>query len=140
MRNSIFVYQPDYSAKLQEEQNKKKRSEAVSGKFEHLRKDLDPKKLKVRSSTIAWARTIPSDLRPRALVMKFPRIANSLAEAWEHPKLFEMRLRELVHDDRGGRNGFPFDVVQDLANLQTYFNQQRSAPAQDVWADAMKKR
>jgi hypothetical protein len=142
MRNSIFVYYPDYSAKLQEQEQAKlqeKKSGPALPKFDHLRKDLDARHLKVRRSTIAWARSIPSTFRPRVLVIKYPRIANSLAEAWQHPRMFERQLRALMHDDRGGRKGFPFDVVQDLANLQSYFEQQNKAPGQDVWAAANKK-
>jgi hypothetical protein len=137
MRNSIFVYQPDYSAKLQEHQQQQKKQveqERASNKFDHLRKDLDAKHLKVKRSTIEWARSIPSALRPRALVINYPRIANSLAEAWKNPRLFERQLRALMHDDRGGRKGFGFDVVQDLANLSTYFQQLHKPAAQDVWA------
>lgn len=87
----------------------------------------------VLPETIKWARDIPSELRPRAMVIKFPRIANALADAWSRPKLFNMLLCQLMLDDRGGRQGFPFDVLQDLANLRVYFDSQYKHPGTDVW-------
>lgn len=87
----------------------------------------------VLPQTIKWARSIPSELRPRALVIKFPRIANAMADAWTHPNLFNMLLCQLMLDDRGGRQGFPFDVLQDLANLRVYFDSRYKHPGTDVW-------
>lgn len=87
----------------------------------------------VLGGTIKWARSIPSDLRPRALVIKFPRIANALADSWSQPKLFNMLLCQLMLDDRGGRQGFPFDVLQDLANLRVHFDSQYKHPGTDIW-------
>lgn len=87
----------------------------------------------ILGATIKWARAIPSELRPRALVIKFPRIANAMAGAWSNPRLFNMLLCQLMLDDRGGRQGFPFDVLQDLANLRVYFDSQYKHPGTDIW-------
>ena len=88
----------------------------------------------VLGATIKWARSIPSELRPRALVIKFPRIANAMADAWSNPQLFNMLLCQLMLDDRGGRQGFPFDVLKDLANLRVYFDSRYKYPGTDVWS------
>lgn len=87
----------------------------------------------VLPQTIKWARAIPSELRPRALAIQFPRIANALADVWSQPSLFNMLLCQLMLDDRGGRQGFPFDVLQDLANLRMHFDTRYKHPGTDVW-------
>ncbi len=89
--------------------------------YEEMRKPEDPRDNRVRSSTIKWARSIPSALRPRALVIQFPRLANTLADVWCQPKVFQMLLCQLMVDDRGGRQGFPLEVKRDLAKLRIYF-------------------
>jgi hypothetical protein len=90
----------------------------------------------VLPKTIKWARSIPSDLRPRALVIKFPRIANAMADIWSQPRLFNILLCQLMLDDRGERDGFPLDVLQDLANLRVHFDSRYKHPGTDVWCSA----
>jgi hypothetical protein len=129
MRNSIFVYPKPAERKIES-------GKLVSGdmRYSDLRRPVNAELLKVRQSTIAWARSIPSDIRPRALVIKFPRIANILAGAWSDPIKFDKTLRELMMDTRGKRQGFPLDVLQDLANLRAYFNQAHKPSLKgDVW-------
>lgn len=99
--------------------------------FESMRRPEDPRENRVRSSTIKWARTIPSALRPRALVIQFPRLANTLADVWCQPKVFYMLLCQLMVDDRGGRKGFPLEVRRDLAKLRIYF--ERTQPIAGQW-------
>lgn len=88
----------------------------------------------IKRKTISWARGIPSDIRPRSLVIKFPRIANILADAWLTPHIFEARLKELMLDGRGGRQGFPFDVLQELSDLSNYFDQIKKPKSKDIWS------
>ncbi len=68
------------------------------------------------------------------LAIKFPRVANILADAWPQPKRFEARLRELMLNDRPDRQGFPFDVLTELADLNAYFEsvKHRMCPG-NVW-------
>jgi hypothetical protein len=68
----------------------------------------------------------PFLLRPRAPVMRFSRVANTLADVWCQPKVFYMLLFQLAVDDRGGRRGFPLEVRQDLAKLRIYFERTHS--------------
>jgi hypothetical protein len=133
--NSIFVY-PKHSEKKSEPS----RGANPVSSYANLRRPINPDLLKVRSSTITWARSIPSDIRPRALVIKFPRIANILASAWLRPMQFDKILRDLMMDDRGQRQGFPLDVLQDLANLRAHFDQtNKPAVKNEVW-NTMDKR
>lgn len=94
---------------------------AHSISYETMRRPEDPGENRIRRSTIRWARDIPSALRPRFLVINFPRIANTLADVWCQPRVFHMLLCQLTVDDRGGRQGFPLEVKRDLAKLRIYF-------------------
>lgn len=127
--NSIFVY-----PKLSEKKTDAGNPSHGSMSYTHLRRPVNPEFLKVRQSTITWARGIPSDIRPRALVIKFPRIANILAAAWANPIQFDKALREFMMDSRGQRQGFPLDVLNDLANLRAYFDQlHKPAVNTNIW-------
>lgn len=53
-----------------------------------------------------------------ALEQKFPRIALRLVELWESMACGAY-LRSLLMDERGGRQGFPLDVMEDLILLDS---------------------
>ena len=61
-----------------------------------------------------WLATLPFDCYPLALAKKFPRIANALATFWTRPDALTSYLGELLVDRRGGRKGFPLDVLDEL--------------------------
>lgn len=133
--NSIFVY-----PKSAEKKSESASIANSSMSYAHLRRPVNPDLLKVRRSTIDWARAIPSDIRPRALVIKFPRIANILAAAWPDPLRFDKALNEFMVDNRGRRQGFPLDVLQDLANLRAHFDKLHKRPIKaDIWNTVSKR-
>lgn len=68
--------------------------------------------------TEAWLRALPGLTYPQALTTQFPRIANALAAVRHDPQALRERFHELLHDQRGGRRGFPFDVMMDLLALR----------------------
>lgn len=68
--------------------------------------------------TEAWLRAVPGLPYPQALAAQFPRIANALAAARHDPDAMRARFDELLNDHRGGRRGFPFDVMMDLLALR----------------------
>jgi len=92
------------------------------GEFAHLRRPQPAALCEPSAATIRWVASFPKEVRPMQLAIKFPRIANILADAWPHPGRFEARLRELMLNDRPGRQGFPFDVLKELADLNAYFD------------------
>jgi hypothetical protein len=49
----------------------------------------------------------------------FPRVANRLAIAWPDPKAVQEVLDDVLIDRRGGRQGFPPAVQQELLRLGT---------------------
>ncbi len=68
--------------------------------------------------TEAWLRALPGVAYPQALAAQFPRIPNALAAVRHDPQALRERFHELTHDHRGGRRGFPFDVMMDLLVLR----------------------
>lgn len=68
--------------------------------------------------TEAWLRAVPGLSYPQALVTQFPRIANQLAEVRHDPEALRAAFHELLHDHRGSRRGFPFEVLMNLMALR----------------------
>jgi hypothetical protein len=55
------------------------------------------------------------------LVRQFPRIANVVARAWNDATEIQAVLDDLLIDRRGGRQGFPLDVTEELLVLRDYY-------------------
>jgi hypothetical protein len=72
----------------------------------------------VLPSTRRWMNSLPVEYRPQALPIRFPRIANLLAANWDNPKDCTAYISSLLRDQRGGRKGFPAEVVQDIHDLR----------------------
>ena len=65
-----------------------------------------------------WLAAFPSSSRPTALCDNFPRLANRLALCWADPQLTGQVLNDLLLDKRGGRQGFPRAVRDELLMLR----------------------
>jgi hypothetical protein len=88
--------------------------------------------------TVRWRVALPSDVQPRSLSEAFPRIANMLANLWSNATAFSEYMNELLVDRRGGRRGFPMDVLADLHKLRAYH--QTLHPEELVTWDAERNR
>ena len=75
----------------------------------------------ILATTRHWMNSLPPDYRPQSLAIRFPRIANLIAASWDNPKECSEYLYSLLHDQRGGRKGFPPEVQKDIADLRVYF-------------------
>lgn len=64
-----------------------------------------------------YLRNTPGLKYPQALASQFPRIVNELVAAKAEPDKLKAVFRELTHDHRGQRHGFPFDVLMDIHDL-----------------------
>jgi hypothetical protein len=71
--------------------------------------------------TEQWFNHIPRNVSPSALATQFPRIANILALQWADRRACAAYFDDLLADRRGGRQGFPPDVLQDLRKLRDYW-------------------
>lgn len=82
------------------------------------------------SLAISWLRALPEGERPAALCARFARIANRLALVWPDAELTDRYFESLIIDRRGGRKGFPPDVMVELLQLRALrLQDQRAAPA-----------
>ena len=75
----------------------------------------------LEAEAIGLLETLPPSLRLVALRGQFPRILHRLAQAWHAPRDFDELTRSLLIDDRGQRQGFPFEVVAELTELREYY-------------------
>lgn len=82
-----------------------------------------------------WVQQLPAEVRPRHLIVQYPRIANKMAKLWKYPIACEKYLNELMLDERGDRQGFPPEVGQEITALQIYFNTTVLKPQYTVWGD-----
>lgn len=67
-----------------------------------------------------WLARLPPRYQPLATARRHPHIINHLCEAWEKPAELPGHFRELMLSSRPGRRaGFPFEVLTELADLQS---------------------
>ena len=102
--------------------------------YNHLRKAAPANIALPR--TLMWCECLPPRIRPVALMRHFARIANVIAAAWDDLDQYETYMESLLTDKRGGRKGFPSEVLAELAALDGYRHTlgQRASP----WHGAMK--
>ena len=84
------------------------------------------------TTTARWYTSLPTVVQPEVLRAHFPRIANSLAAGWHDRDTTTRYFDDLLTDGRGGRTGFPADVLEELHRLKTFYEALNPAP-DDVW-------
>lgn len=84
-------------------------------------------------ATTRWLATLPETLRPRALPVRFPHMANALARRWSDARAVRAYLDELLIDRRGNRQGLPLDIAEELATLKDYVETVVHPVPQTVW-------
>jgi hypothetical protein len=86
-------------------------------------------------TTERWYANLPDGVQPRMLRAIFPRIANVLAAGWHDRDRTLRCFDDLLTDRRGGRKGFPADVLDELYRLKTFY-EERNPAARDIWRSA----
>ena len=71
--------------------------------------------------SINWLKSLPREVRPIALAIKYARVVNLLVRQWDDHDACSAYFRTLLADRRGGRRGFPADVQADIRMLQEYY-------------------
>jgi hypothetical protein len=94
------------------------------GGYQHVRKATPANRAFPR--TLMWIATLPAEIRPTALVRRYPRIANLIAAVWGDSNCFGTYMESLLTDNRGNRRGFPPDVLDNLVSLQRYHDAMRA--------------
>ena len=72
-------------------------------------------------ATRHWLDSLPIECRPQVLAKQFPRVANLLAANWNNPRDCNAFVSSLLHDQRGGRRGFPLEVTEDIIKVRMYY-------------------
>ena len=72
------------------------------------------------------------------LLLNYPHVLNRMAELWAHPRFMTQYFEELLLDSRGGRSGFPLEVIAELTRLRSYYQTRINPvkPTVDVWSIA----
>lgn len=87
---------------------------------ETMRRPLQPSDVHLNSQAEALLTSLPPGVAPAALAERFPRILNRIADTWATPSALIDYLDGLLRDDRGNRQGFPFDVAVDIMHLTSH--------------------
>ncbi|MEY5101089.1 MAG: hypothetical protein RJA36_3808 [Pseudomonadota bacterium] len=69
-------------------------------------------------ATETYLRSVPKLKYPSALVTAYPRIANQIVALSSDVEALKTYFDSLTSDLRGGRHGFPFDVLMDIHALR----------------------
>lgn len=95
----------------------------ISG-YAHLRKSNAPNEVALPARK--WLSRLPHQVRPINLIGQYPRIVNRFAAAWDNPAAFGELATDLLYDFRGGRAGFPPEIVRELRVLREHYYVQPS--------------
>lgn len=106
----------------------------ASPDWRQVRRAARPQDLYPSTLAMAWLADLPRAAVPRLLAHDYPRIANRLALCWRDPALAILVLDSLLVDRRGGRQGFPDAIAQELRRLRAEA-QKRAMPDEANRAD-----
>lgn len=85
-----------------------------------------PQQQTLTSAAHAWLTHVPPRYQPLATARGFAHVVNRLAELWGEPTALPTYFDELLMSTRRGRRGFPFEVLIELSDLQTWFTEERA--------------
>lgn len=103
------------------------RLRSSGGDWESQRRKPLPTDRALTGTAIDWVIGLPQPLRPKLACEQFPRVVNLVAESWGDPHYSVQVLDHMINDYRGGRRGFPPQVLDELKLLHDY--QRRRAGA-----------
>lgn len=83
-------------------------------------------------ATAQWIDELPADVQPRALALKYARIANRMCELWSDDLRCAAYLSDLMLIRRASRRGFPPDVAREIGAINVYYATLH--PPRRVWA------
>jgi hypothetical protein len=86
----------------------------------HKRKPQTEIDQKLSSVAEQWLSTLPVEVLPEFLVVRFPRIVNKIAANWNLKFNVNKYLDELTIKQREDRQGFPDDVFRELLKISIY--------------------
>jgi len=78
---------------------------------------------------------LPEDVRPKALPIYFPRIANEMCRRWTDTESLKEYFLSLLTDGRSGRRGFPPLVHNEILALAAYIGKRLDHSYDTRWSD-----
>jgi hypothetical protein len=91
-------------------------------------------------ATRRWLDAMPDEYRPLELAKQFARLANLIASTWDNPGDCSAFIHSLLRDQRGGRRGFPPEVMEEIINLRMYFARLHPIVDWETGVDADRRR
>lgn len=85
-----------------------------------MRRQAPPAELS--ADAMRWLQEIPQRLRPKQTAQRYPHVVNRLAAAWSSPPACRAYFDDLLLDQRGGRQGFPWDIANELSSLRDHYD------------------
>jgi hypothetical protein len=79
------------------------------------------------ASSHVWLSRLPPQVQPLATARRHPHVINNLSALWGSPAEVKAYLGELMLSSRPGREGFAFEVISELADLQSFLDEQPGA-------------
>lgn len=77
--------------------------------------------------------SLPASLSLAHSCSGFPVVVERLLGQWRDPRSFRAMLDAMLIDSRGGRQGFPFEVLSELGALRHYYDTLVPVPA-NAWS------
>ncbi len=95
----------------------------------HAGQDTDPFRSSFWQDSIhEWLYKLDENLRPLELTERYPRITAKIMTHWSEQESLESYMDSLVHDRRGGRQGFPGTIPLELARLYDFVTHRAGRP------------
>lgn len=84
-----------------------------------------PEDQQLDAAAVRLLEALPAQMRLATLRGEYPRLLNGIAAVWHDPQALDAAIDSLVIDRRGGRQGFPFEVLRELTDLREYHQARR---------------
>jgi hypothetical protein len=98
-----------------------KTTDQINRSNDHAPRERRPAESALQEATLRLLEELPEGAKLTALALKFPRIANHIAQNWSRPERLKPYFAGLLIDERGGRQGFPPEVATELLRLSWYY-------------------
>lgn len=80
-----------------------------------------------------WLLALPDAVRPTGLAASHPRVVNRMCQYWRRPTEMDRYFEDLLTDRRGGRQGFPFNIANEIASLSEYYRRDVFPLRRTLW-------
>lgn len=78
-----------------------------------------PQRRSLTDEAHVWLARLPPRFQPFATARRHPHIVNRMAELWGQPEALSAYFADLLLSGREDRQGFSFDVLTELFDLQS---------------------